>query len=128
MRDLDGLIEKIEGLERPSRDADEAIWEAIGDWPALEYRSCDYMKAFGTPVTASLDAATALVERVLSGFGISVEAHPVYGDWWDAAIFDQMPKTVSNARKQTAALAMCLALLRAIKSGSDSLCDSKVIE
>lgn len=75
---------------------------------------------FFSPVTSSIDAAVSLAERVLPGFGISIDTHPVYGDWWDASIFNRMPMTVSNARKQTAPLALVLATLRALQQKGSS--------
>lgn len=127
---LSELIERVEKLEEPSREVDADIFQAFGgdEWrhaylKVQEPCGCPHEQAveyarerYSPRYTASLDAAVALTERVLPGFGISIETHPVYGDWWDAAIFDRMPKTVSNARKQTAALALCLALLRRLSA------------
>lgn len=108
---LSELIERVEKLDWPSREVDEAIHAATNK----PLRAGLRFGVFPT-YTASLDKAITLTERMLPGFGISIEEHPVYGDWWDAAIFDRMPKTVANARKQTAALALCLALLRALSA------------
>ncbi|MFU0504173.1 hypothetical protein [Pseudaminobacter sp. NGMCC 1.201702] len=75
-RDVIGrdLIAKLEKLDGPSEILDEAIWEAVGGWPEREWRSVNYMRLYGTPVTASLDAAIALVERVLPGWAWTIMA------------------------------------------------------
>lgn len=145
MADLSALIERVEALTGPRREVDRAIQCGVGGWrrvtpSQLGRKHGGYISpadwigqhADGSPimdglhgttiwpevpdVTASLDAAVALVERVLPGYGLSFERHPVYGDWWDAAIFNQMPRTISNARKQSAPLALVLATLRALQA------------
>lgn len=59
------LIARLEKAPGPHPYLDEAIWEAIGGWPERKWRSVDYMKAFGTPVTGSLDAAMMLAGDAL---------------------------------------------------------------
>lgn len=125
---ISDLIERLERAESADRELDYWIcWVAKMDpWAAetadqiaslveLTMPRCKQDKA--TPAfTASVDAAIALAERLLPGFGISIDTHPVYGDWWDASIFNRMPMTISNARKQTGPLALCLAILRALQA------------
>lgn len=130
---LSELIERVEGLDGPSREVDCEIavavdgfvakrceWKDDPDYIDMREGAAIYPGHGGGQLvpayTDSLDAAIALTERGLPGWGLSIERHPVYGDWWDAAIFDQMPKTVSNARKQTSALALCLSVLRALSA------------
>jgi len=130
MADLSALIERLDALTGPDREVDADIFQWFGgkDWDyaylkvqepcgcphemAVDYAGTRYSPKY----TASIDAAVALVERVLPGYGLSVETQPVYGGWWDAAIFNRMPMTIANARKQTAALAVCLATLRALQA------------
>lgn len=112
------IIARLEKLTGPDREVDRVI-DHVVFWPNEAPRNLEISirDEWDVPTyTASIDAAVALVERVLPGCGVSIERHPVYGDWWDAAIFDQTPKTIANARKQTAALAVCLALLRALEA------------
>ncbi len=65
------LIARLEALTGSDREADEAIarltgWSPTGGIPATGAPSHWYSTAFGMPAyTASLDAAVALVERVL---------------------------------------------------------------
>lgn len=133
MSDLSSLIARLEKAEGPNYAIEVGIFKFFNP----EYS--DYVQGRGglvhrsdgedqrvlsnvrpPNVTASIDAAVSLAERVLPGFGISIDTHPVYGDWWDASIFDQMPKTISNARKQTGPLALVLATLRALDQKGSS--------
>lgn len=145
MTGLTSLIEKLEKAEGPNRELDRAIQCGFGGWhrvtpsqarnkhgafiapedwigvhsdgsPILDSMHGTTMHRDVPPVTGSVDVALAFASRVLPGFGISIDTHPVYGDWWDASIFNQMPMTIANARKQTGPLALCLATLRALQS------------
>lgn len=63
---LSELIEALEKAEGPSRDIDADIAIATGKVASRDYWSIDYLKAGLVPeYTASVDAALALVERVL---------------------------------------------------------------
>ncbi len=121
MSDLSSLIARLEKAEGPSAELDAEIAIALGVIPGRDWWSMDYIKSgiLGR-YTSSIDAAVSLAERVLPGFGISIDTHPVYGDWWDASIFNRMPMTISNARKQTGPLALCLATLRALDQKGSS--------
>lgn len=82
------LIARLEALTGPDREADEAIarltgWSPTGGIPATGAPSHWYSAAFGMPAyTASLDAAVALVERVLPGWGWRVATCCVSDDAW----------------------------------------------
>ncbi|CAM5420968.1 hypothetical protein ATER59S_02395 [Aquamicrobium terrae] len=75
MPDLSTLIERVEALTGPSRDADYRIEKAIvrpGEFPASEiWPPFMVGSKFDRSIpayTASIDAAVALVERVLPGW------------------------------------------------------------
>ena len=69
-------------------------------------------------VTASLDAAVALVERVLPGFHWHVETMAKPHTQWIAEMYDheaERPRGVKQGHsKATPALALCLACVRAL--------------
>jgi hypothetical protein len=93
MRDLAGLIEKVEALEGPSREVDGAVWCAVNGYPFVMWdgAGCVYRGKDGishiasnniSNYTASLDAAVALVERVLPGWSWRVATCHVSDDAW----------------------------------------------
>lgn len=127
MRDLDWLIEKIEGLEGPSREVDLAVAECLGAglehtptsftgkiaWPGdTKCRPCP-------PYTTSFDAALALVDRLLPGAwyligkGKTRAAEPLYG----AQIMFGSDDVIGEGEHDASlAIALCLALFRALQS------------
>lgn len=58
------LTATLEGLTAPSREVDRML-AAHFDWPDTDWSALEH--AFAPAFTSSLDAATALVERVLPG-------------------------------------------------------------
>jgi len=139
MADLLDLIARLERAEGPDRELDCQIAVAVDGFYELPPKweggpvGYGYTDAEGTPIhpghggdqlvrryTSSIDAAVSLAERVLPGFGISIETHPVYGDWWYASVFGRIPMTIANAHKQTGPLAICLAVLRALDQKGSS--------
>ncbi len=132
MRDLDGLIEKIEGLDGPDRDVDAEICIALQyggensegasnvrtdpDWEGdlifeiegdTQPECCNPIPA----LTSSLDAAIALVERVLpeQWWNILREAIELLG-WMSAYNKSLDIKPVDLSRF------VIVALLRALQS------------
>lgn len=126
------LIAKLEALDGPDREVDADIYIAfnipmeragridrlggcVGWWP----KDAPYESAVDVPrYTASLDAAIALVERVLPGNHLRIDigddglhAANIFGDWGDSH---------ANA-SSSPAIALLIALLRA-KEARDAEC------
>lgn len=111
MRDL---IERLEKASGPDRELDWRIaekfdiperWPTSALWPPFMPKS-KYDKSIPS-FTASIDAAVALVERVLPGW-----------NWWlggigRAAVDRKDPHSRFEAINASPAIALCLALLRA---------------
>jgi hypothetical protein len=110
---MEELITRLEGAERADPRLDNDICEALLGWPEREWRSIDYMKAFGLAVTSSVDAAISLVAKVLPGRSVMMgwrqtsETRPWarVGLWADP-----------DATGATPAIALCLATLRALQA------------
>lgn len=141
MADLAALIERVEALTGPSRDAARQIQCTIGGWHRITPSQCgnkrggyiapeDWIgrRADGQPildslhgttiwpdapdVTASLDAAIALVKRVLPGWGISlgIGIKPFGAGVWKPGALG--PQYSSN--HPVTPIALALAALRAL--------------
>lgn len=122
---LADLIAKVEAAEGGSRELDRLIAMtlagATADYtPAGEFRGY-YRGGFWVsigpiePVTVFVDAALALVERKLPGLQKSVvdlrPVRPCEANIWHYGHFDDV-----HAKAATPALALCLALLRALST------------
>jgi hypothetical protein len=104
MTDLSALLERVEKAEGPRYELDQAINRAVDSW----------QPAVPPPYTASLDAALALVERVLPGHRSIVErAHDGTG-WAMIQTGPEEPRNMTDA--PTPALALISALLKALAS------------
>lgn len=111
---MSGLVEKLEAAEGGSRELDEAIWLACG----LERKVSGPVDAgkgvwAGPHVSYSLDAALALAERVIAVRGpidISIMGSA------QVVILDADPcrDAIAEAYGNTPALALCIAILRAL--------------
>lgn len=133
------LIEKLEQASEPSRELDAELFMFLhpeadtfksptrGEW--VTDAKSDVMDRFGelAPYTSSLDAAVALVERVLpSPFG------GVASSGWEIGIYRLGRPGKWNVRLQsgwghninlealTPALALCIALLKALEAREKS--------
>lgn len=122
--ELEALIGRLENLGGPDRFVDMLVawvtgWDAPNklygwgdvfprmrsDWQYASTRPADN---WGVPTyTASIDAAVALVERCLPGW--SWEVMPGSG-----TVFNGDPDAGTQAFAATPAIALCLALLRAL--------------
>lgn len=128
------LIERLEKAEGPDREIDQALWEAVtgecthrnthfvyleNDERELECSDCGadtYGKDKWSGLTSSLDAALSLVERKLPGVHWSVSnaaVKPRANVWMPQPTRPIMGPYSSGA---TPALAVCLALLRALST------------
>ncbi len=92
------LISRLEELEGPTLEADMAIEDAF---PSL--RPGQPMPRY----TASLDAAVALLERVLPGWRWAVDSN----GYADVRSYSSMKEAFGTA--QTPAIALCIAVLKA---------------
>ncbi len=109
------LISRLEGLEVPDREVDQLILELLptppdgwgSTWP--DHLTWDSLAGkTAAPVTASLDAAVALLERVLPEWFWTVDStgHADIGSQQDA-----LQEAFGTAK--TPAIAMCIAVLKA---------------
>jgi hypothetical protein len=140
---LEDLIERVEGATGASREIDWLISEHLGDvpehrvieigwdyvwhrrpgeytlWKALDGEGRSVTHWSPPAVTASLDAVLALCERVLSGAQWDLE-RDAGATVVSAAVYGPEPLHGFPARywavKETAALALLSALLRALLS------------
>ena len=129
--DMSALIARLEAAETGSAELDYLIDEALSEWRNIgggfavhkvtgerRRNSFDYT----APVTTSLDAALALAERVLPGCGWSVSMDDRMG-WYqsdigkDHYLFAGEP---SRSLARTPALALCIAILKAIQHARSS--------
>lgn len=106
MPDLSTLIERVEALTGPSRDADYRIEKAIvrpGEFPASEiWPPFMVGSKFDRSIpayTASIDAAVALVERVLPGKSMSMIRAAIdlmyeRGGWEGREVQDLLPRYI----------------------------------
>lgn len=113
-----GLIEKLEGAAEGCHDMDAAIFSALGfqlerdtvsgEWV---YREPEPLGGWYTvpPVTTSIDAALALIERKLPGWYWGLGAH-------SATLLDDADEggIRIDVSAKTPALALCIALLQAL--------------
>jgi hypothetical protein len=85
---LSELIERVEKLDGPDRETDFAIYQALrpelSEWQDTTKTSADdyWFWMSQREYTASLDAAVALVKRVLPGWGYRVATCCVSDDAW----------------------------------------------
>lgn len=86
MNELRTLIERVEGLTAPDKALDEVILKFLGfhSWAGrMSYRQAPMWIDFGSSeITGSIDAAVALVKRVLPGWGYRVATCSVSDDAW----------------------------------------------
>lgn len=103
------LIEKLEQADGPSRELDAAIFEQVvkANRIALDFSA----------YTSSLDAAVALVERVLPRhrWVIANRTGPKVGG--SASVYRD--DSLKTAEAPTPALALCIALLKALEARED---------
>lgn len=133
---LPDLIEALQAAEGPSRELDVAIlavcfpeWakpeppfyapHCVGDEP-IYFHAPNWMRKRECPeLTASLDAATALVERLLPGAFVTLR-FKVRGAYHHADIeWDEAEMDVQANNAPSLALALVLAALKA-KEASDA--------
>ena len=121
MTDLTDLIARVEKLEGPDREVDALLADTFMEraevndvrrWGWVRWRFPGEKGAHKTNFTASLDAALALVERVLPGWGAEFSTMPP-----TARLFDGQAAGLDYyAEHETIALALILVLLRALES------------
>lgn len=128
---LRGLVERLEKASGPKLELDGMVWCAVNGYEYVMWdgAGCVYtdpnapnwdrgikhvQASIVRPYTASLDAAVALVERVLPGRGYSVEHLPCYGPYHSASIWSDTAITIGNGRGHSSAIALVIATLRAL--------------
>lgn len=120
---LPDLLCLLESAEVPNFALEEALWYKLVFDPALDRKDDSYLKLVGRrpgAYTASLDAAMALVERVLQGAGVRpgwplwlVTVTRFYNGQWSARLYRTSDGLTQTAEGNTPALAVVVALLRA---------------
>ena len=117
------LIAKLEALDGPSREVDGEVWCAVNGYPfvmwdgaGVVYRGKDgighYAENNVPKWTASLDAALALVKRVLPGWGFYLRSDKE-GHGCGLVYPDAFRVTPCHCMGATPAIAMLLAMLKA---------------
>jgi hypothetical protein len=134
MADVTGLVERLEKATGGPRSLEKDILRALGYhmrrvpmdsfvyWAKNEtgFPLVDVLGDDCDNFTASLDAALALVERVLPGWDICLSR--VKGDeavTWNAVVGEPDSFSGSEATSPTPALALCLAALKALAQGNE---------
>lgn len=100
---LRDLLERVERATGPDRELDRAIWKACG---------IDYRQSVTQPITESVDAALALIGRVLPEWWWTVGQSAPTG--FASATVARKGGTVRSVSAPTPALALCAALLAAL--------------
>lgn len=118
MSKYEEIIERLGKAAGPDREIDRLIANALLPWHGPD--DC-YPPHFAHPVTASLDAALALVERKIPGFGWTLDgttADLPEGNFniglYGAREWNGRPYLGGGSHKLLP-LALCLALLRALE-------------
>jgi hypothetical protein len=126
---IEALIERLEGLQGPDREVDDAIfwhfseWENIGGWwrrhktTGKEER---YSYTSPPAYSASLDAAIALVEKVLPGWSGDIDICRPIADSGKlgARLFPPGDGWQNYAGEgSSSAIALLLAMFRALAAG-----------
>lgn len=120
---LVNLIERLEKAIGPDRELDWRIaekfdiperWPTSALWPPFMPKS-KYDKSIPA-YSASIDAAVALVERVLPGWTWTLDSGSSTATLWEQ---DSAPEHLHQVRGATPSLALCLAILRAKEDRDD---------
>jgi hypothetical protein len=124
-KELAGLIERLEAAAGPDREIDKAIFAYLGyTWRAMDYWSADSTKMWSGPVflTYSIDAALALVERLLPGIfwvigqGKTNSVEKLFG----CQLLFGTEEIIGSGESDHAPLAILLALLKALQESHDA--------
>jgi len=126
------LIARMEALTEPSREVDAEIMAACFDWAKNEPQYLAYYcvgdedpiyfhAPIGSPyqknpppkLTASLDAAVALAERVLPGCNATIDILPPSATIWDED--HGASDACYQVKGATPSIALCIAVLKALK-------------
>lgn len=128
MSELEQLLAKIEAATGPDRELDElltawAVGATLQADATFDHKPAYHRDGFWvsiepiTPLTASIDAALALVERILPGFRLELE-QSLDGKWWDAYLMEVGTSGPAIGRTDQGynfpALAILNALLKAL--------------
>ncbi|MGN6773055.1 MAG: hypothetical protein ACTHJQ_24890 [Rhizobiaceae bacterium] len=123
---IEALIERLEGLTGPDREVDAEIGAHFGDphgrreYVDYEARSVEIHQEIAEHYTASLDAAIALVGKVLPGWSGDVDiCHPIADSGKvGARLFPPEPGWANYAGEgPTPAIALLISMFRALAAG-----------
>lgn len=118
------LLERVEGATGPDRELDAALCATLrfgGDERCVRYPKTwtrvGQIRDWVPVYSASLDAALALVERVLPGWTWEGGRDPAKASW--AYLYAKIDGPTFSASAPTAALALLAALLRSLPPALD---------
>ncbi|PVE25390.1 hypothetical protein DC522_05695 [Microvirga sp. KLBC 81] len=121
------LKQRVETAEGPDRELDYEIWAALHGWKIRRHGNTRFfqtpdnynsVRALRAPkLTSSLDAAIALLERMLPGWHIDLRR---YSDGWYARVQERSyaVQYPVSAQFGNAALALMHALLTALQAST----------
>lgn len=119
--ELQTLLERVEKATGPNRKIDALLWPLAPDFTrdvSLTGEEVAWREHASPRYTASLDAALALVERVLPGWtwDIGAESYGASAEGAWARVYPRgfMSKGSGNRYAKTPTLALLAALLRAL--------------
>jgi hypothetical protein len=124
------LIKRLEDAEAGSRELGLRVFERFdlvdGErWTEadLDYALTDPDRTINPPpLTTSLDAALALAERVLPGWGWEISHDDCIGNyyaWVGKDFYLHGPQEHLRGIQETPALALCIAVLKATDTGRE---------
>lgn len=131
--ELSGLVERVRGLKGSDREVSRDIWQCL-DTPEWKRAYLEAQAPCGCPhdqaveyairhlpdVTSSVDAALALVERVLPGCELELQINKPNHDW-QTALIRVAPLKMIGGEASTLPLALILALLLSLQSQEPTL-------
>lgn len=127
MADRAELMERLEALQGPDRDVEEALALTYGGFKTSYevgmagnwwHRFTEGGLTTSVPAyTSSIDAALALVEKVLPGWWLhGLGRSPLHGLWW-ATLYSLEERRAAEVEDQhSAPLAILIVLLRSLEA------------
>lgn len=133
MNNLADVISRLEKAEGPDRQLDADIYKALGHEVKRRQRNIQRLSTYGfcypepgawLPVprlTGSIDAAVALAEKVLNVYTLELEIRRSGAradvTWFPPGNLVPPIYAVSKSAGKTPALAICIAVLKALQEG-----------
>jgi hypothetical protein len=109
--ELEALLERLEGATEGSRELSDAVLEATNPYrsgPYANFKAAAVAFGWDVHVSTSIDAAVALIGRVLPGWGAIIYTSAPY-----ARVRNPATAADFGASAPAPALALCIALVKA---------------